>query len=149
MNCISADFSTKYSTTWNYFFLNIVSLVTNKDWGNGQILTNCHDIQMLIRDPCTTPPTAILLIHYRPKYGISREHIGNIQFWYFDLLKMSWRHSQTSTVTLMQLSYVVLRTKTYNVQNERYTIEFKGMCRLRNTHTNIFPIHLHLHSYFM
>ena len=47
-------------------------------------------------------------IYYRQKYGISENHNGNTCIWHFDLLEMAWHHPQSSIVTLMKLSYVVL-----------------------------------------
>ena len=53
-------------------------------------------------------------IRYRHKL---MEHLKNaIEIWHFDLLEMAWHQSWTSIVTLMQLSYVVLRRRICNLK---------------------------------
>ena len=44
-------------------------------------------------------------------YGISGKHNGSTRIWHFDLRNMAWHQLQISIVTLMQLSRLVLWTK--------------------------------------
>ena len=68
-------------------------------------------------------------IHCRQKYG----KIGNM-FDMFDLQEMDWYHPQTSIVTIMHPTHVVLWTKNAigNVRNWRYKIQCTWMYHFFN-----------------
>ena len=47
-------------------------------------------------------------VHHWKEYEMSGKDNGNTRIWHFDFLEMAWHQPQTNSVTLMQLSRVVL-----------------------------------------
>ena len=70
-----------------------------------------------------------IYIHYRQKYGIFRKHSVNTRICHFNLVEMVWHQRQTSIVTLIQISCVLLWTKSSICifRHQRYT---KGCSRM-------------------
>ena len=61
-----------------------------------------------------------------PKNEISGMHNGNSRIWHFDLLEMAWHQPQTSIVSVMQISRVLLWMKNHLAMSNKSKISNLG-----------------------